>query len=153
MSEPPRVVIDACVLAGSVRRHIITLLVSEGCFSPVVSEEILQETEGAIPKTLRNSDFTADEQVAYTREVMSLLRRFFSSSVSDVDTSELLKTSRRLPDPDDEHVLGLAITTGASMIVTDNLKDFPLKALSDFDIKPISTDQFVVLLLSRTWSH
>ena len=43
----------------------------------------------------------------------------------------------------DAHVLAAAITTSAQVIVTENLKDFPSKALAPFDIDAISADEFI----------
>ena len=48
-----------------------------------------------------------------------------------------------LPDPDDRHVLAAAIKVNAQLIVTRNLKDFPVKTLAEWGIRPKSPDNFV----------
>ena len=48
-----------------------------------------------------------------------------------------------LPDLKDRHVLAAAIKTNANIIVTNNLKDFPLEYLDTFGIKAISPDDFL----------
>ncbi len=47
------------------------------------------------------------------------------------------------PDPDDNHVLAAAISTSASVIVTDNLADFPVDALAPHAINAIIADDFI----------
>ena len=48
-----------------------------------------------------------------------------------------------LPDADDRHVLAAAIKCNASVIVTFNLKDFPVEILDTFDIEPVHPDDFI----------
>lgn len=52
-----------------------------------------------------------------------------------------------LPDPDDRHVVAAAIRTRASLIVTDNLRDFPPEAISEFDLEAVGADDFVADVL------
>ena len=48
---------------------------------------------------------------------------------------------------DDRHVLASALRSGAQVIVTYNLKDFPADVLKSFGIEPQSPDEFVLNLL------
>lgn len=49
-----------------------------------------------------------------------------------------------LPDANDRHVLAAAIQAGAQLIVTFNLKDFPVKALEPYGIEAVHPDTFVL---------
>ena len=48
-----------------------------------------------------------------------------------------------LPDKDDRHVLAAAIKTNANVIVTNNLKDFPLEYLNKFGVVAKNADDFL----------
>lgn len=48
-----------------------------------------------------------------------------------------------LPDPKDCHVLAAAIKTNANVIVTNNIKDFPLEYLSTFGLSAKTADDFL----------
>ncbi len=49
-----------------------------------------------------------------------------------------------LPDPDDRHVVALAIHAHANSIVTENVKDFPKAVLNPHNLTVISTEDFLV---------
>jgi PIN domain len=50
----------------------------------------------------------------------------------------------QLPDPDDRHVLAAAIRSRAQVIVTRNLKDFPVDVLSSWNTEAKHPDEFVL---------
>ena len=52
-----------------------------------------------------------------------------------------------MPDENDNHVLAAAIKSGASVIVTSNLRDFPKNQLSAFDIEAQHPDLFISNLI------
>ncbi|MDR3101202.1 MAG: PIN domain-containing protein [Paraburkholderia sp.] len=55
-----------------------------------------------------------------------------------------LVPSIALPDPNDAHVLAAAIAGHADCIVTTNLRDFPLEAVSAYGIDVVDPDRFIV---------
>ena len=87
-----------------------------------------------------NPQLTA-QRIARTRSLMN-------EAVRDclVTGFEDLIDSLTLPDPDDRHVVAAAIRSNAEMIVTYNLKDFPAEPLSQFDIKAMHPDEFLLSL-------
>jgi hypothetical protein len=57
--------------------------------------------------------------------------------------------SINLPDRDDRHVVAAGIESGASVIVTWNLKDFPDNELARFGLRSQSPDDFLVGLYDQ----
>lgn len=82
------------------------------------------------------------EQLQRTRDLMN-------SHVRDclVTGYEKIIDAVTLPDPDDRHVLAAAIRTGANLIVTFNLKDFPEKDLKPDGIEAQQPDDFLTFQL------
>ncbi len=60
---------------------------------------------------------------------------------------EHLIPSVELPDADDRHVVAAAIHSGASLIVTFNLKDFPPERLKPYNLTAQHPDDFIFDLL------
>ena len=80
---------------------------------------------------------------------LALIVERMNASVPDclVTHYEKLASSIELPDPDDRHVVAAAIHSGASLIVTFNLKDFPADALKPYNLAAQHPDDFIVDLL------
>ena len=57
---------------------------------------------------------------------------------------EQLIEGLKLPDPDYLHILAAAIHSGAQVIVTANVRDFPAEDLADFNIEAKTPDDFVL---------
>lgn len=60
-----------------------------------------------------------------------------------VQNYEPLIKGLKLPDDKDCHVLAAAIKTNANLIVTNNLKDFPLAYLATFGLSAKNADDFI----------
>jgi len=59
-----------------------------------------------------------------------------------VENYESLIETLKLPDINDNHVLAAAIKTNANLIVTNNLKHFPIEYLSSFGLSAKTADDF-----------
>ncbi len=66
---------------------------------------------------------------------------------ASVEQYESLIPTFDLPDMDDRHVLAAAVRCHAEVIVTSNLKDFPEKYLSEFEIEAQHPDLFIINLI------
>lgn len=132
--------VDACVLAGTLKRNLLLTLAEAEFFRLRWSREVLDETEAAIAKILRAKGVAdADERAARARRAME--QAFEESTVRDFD--EFMPASRNLPDQNDAHVVAAALKTRASTIVTDNLRHFPKDRLATLNMDVRSADAFI----------
>lgn len=60
---------------------------------------------------------------------------------------ESLLSGLKLPDPDDRHILAAAILVGSDVIVAENIKDFPTRALGLYNIEAQTSDVFLLYLI------
>lgn len=125
--------VDACVLAGALRRNMLLSLAEAGLFRPRWSARILDETQKAISEITKGATDGSKQRAA--------IEAAFPESL--VTGYEVFEDKLELPDPDDNHVLAAAISTSAQVIVTDNLADFPSEALEPHAIDAISADDFI----------
>ncbi|HRO11131.1 PIN domain-containing protein [Amaricoccus sp.] len=128
------VVVDTDVLVGALSRNVVLSLAEEGFFRPRWSATTLAEFETAFVRLYGDAETAR-------RQRRNIEDAFPEAVVCD---GEALIDGLALPDPNDRHVLAAAIKTRASVIVTNNLKDFPKEALAIHQIEPMKVDDFVM---------
>ena len=134
------VLIDACSLAGVLKRSLILTLAEAELFRLRWSVPILDETERAIAK------MTAAKGLADSEARAAASRRIMQAAFDEamvVGFEHLLPICQFLPDPGDAHVLAAAIQCQAAVIVTENTKDFPPAILHRHAMEPKTADEFV----------
>ncbi|MCW1919539.1 PIN domain-containing protein [Rhodobacter sp. KR11] len=135
-----RAVLDACVLYPSVLREILLGVAARGLYEPVVSDRILREW------TLATAKIGPAAQALAEAEALMVKAAFPRAVVREQPNIE---ARLALPDPDDDHVLAVAIGGHADAIVTFNAKDFPRPVLADHGLERRDPDGF----LWELWSH
>lgn len=136
-ADPFAIVVDANLLAGALTRNIILSLAEAGFFRPYWSFRILDEFERYCAKRTGSPE-NAKKQRLRIEAV------FPEAIVGGIDAIE---EGLNLPDLDDRHVLAAAIKAKAEVIVTENLKDFPVSEMELHDIQVLTLDQFVADIL------
>ncbi|TKV56792.1 PIN domain-containing protein [Nakamurella flava] len=150
-------VYDACVLYPSVTRDVLIRVAIAGTVQARWTDDILDEVR-------RN---VAADRPDISRDQLSRLFELMAEALPSaaVGNHHPLIDGLELPEPDDRHVLAAAIASGAQLIVTDNLRDFPPAVLDTWNIEAkraddLLVDQFhlapdvlhgVVHQLSRAW--
>lgn len=115
--------LDTSVLWPSLQRDFLLSLAVERLYRPVWSEAVLAELQfhEAAKLTSRGADPADADRRAVA--LVATMRGAFEDAL--VVGWEHLEGSYGLPDVDDEHVVAAAVTGGAELIVTANLRDFP----------------------------
>lgn len=131
---------DACVLYPAPLRDLVMWLALTDLFNARWTEAIHDEW---IRNVLEDRPDIKPEQLDRTRQLMNArIRDCLVTGYED------LIDGLTLPDPNDRHVLAAAIRTGANVIVTINLKDFPTETLSTFSMEALHPDDFVLRLMA-----
>lgn len=125
-----KAVLDACVLYPTVLREILTDSAAAGLFQPVWSQRILDEWRLA----------AARHELPAGVEIALLVERFPQASVA---APESLAQGLDLPDPADRHVVAAALSAGAGLIITANLRDFPRHILGALGLRAVHPDEFL----------
>jgi len=133
------VVLDACVLYRAQLRNCLLSLAAADLFRPKWSDAIHEEW---ISNLLSNRSDLRRKDLEMTRDVMN--SKFIDSVVQGSDP---LISTLTLPDPNDRHILAVAIHSHADAIVTFNRKDFPPATLGPYGIVAVEPDEFASYLL------
>lgn len=131
-ATPQRVVIDTNILFPPILRGLVLDMADKGLFTPLWSARTLGEWRRLVARRGESVE-----------SVIAAMQARWPAATIEGDESLL-----DLPDPADRHVLAAAIAGGAGIILTENLRDFPRRALGT--IRAIGPDDFVMdLWLAR----
>lgn len=128
------VVLDACVLVPHPLFDTLLRLAEAELFRPLWSAQILTEVERTLTGKL------GLEPAKARRRVQQMGRGFPDALVDGYE--DLIPAM--MNDPKDRHVLAAAVRSGASTIVTANLKDFPAASLERYEIEAVHPDAFLL---------
>lgn len=134
-------VLDASVLYSSALRDLLLSLAANRLYNPAWSERIHDEWMRNVARA-HGGGSSIQAHVARTRQQMDV---FFPDAL--IRGFEALIPKLALPDPTDLHVLAVAIQAGAAVIVTYNLRHFPVAELVKSGIEAWHPDEFVEFLL------
>ncbi len=134
-----KAVLDACVLYPTVLREILTGVAALGLYEALWSDRILREWTRATAKLGPAAQAQAEVEAA-------LFRAAFPRG--QVREQPGIESRLLLPDPNDVHVLAVAIAGHADCIVTFNAQDFPRHVLAEDGIDRRDPDG----LLWELWS-
>jgi predicted nucleic acid-binding protein len=135
-----KAVLDACVLYPTVLREILLGIAAAGLYEPVFSDRILREWTRATAKL-----GPVDQAIAEGEA--TLVRAAFPRAV--IREQPGIEARLLLPDPNDVHVLAVAIAGHADVIITFNAQDFPGHILASEGIARRDPDGFLWELWSR----
>jgi len=139
--DRPAVFLDACVLAGAVRRHLVLSLADAGLIYPRWSEKVLYETGHAHARIVDGKP-GRDGPGEAARLVMAL-EQAWPEALTPTDDAQAVQVTGKVPDPDDVHVMQAAAAGQARLILTENMKDFPRATLKPLGLYPRPTGEFI----------
>lgn len=131
-----RVFLDACVLFPTVLREVLLGVAAQGVYAPLWSPRVLEEWARATARLGEAQELIARGEIALLRSSWP------GAEVANVENPDLY-----LPDENDVHVAAAAHGAGAAVIVTLNLRDFPLRYLRPLGLRAEHPDAF----LYRLW--
>jgi hypothetical protein len=134
--KPPVAIYDACVLYPFHLRNLLIQCAADRLVDAHWTDDIHDEW---IRNLVENSPSVSIERLHRTRDLME--KALPSASVTG-HRQHLPNIT--LPDPDDRHVVAAGIEAGASIIVTWNVRDFPVKELSRHGLRKQKPDAFLL---------
>jgi predicted nucleic acid-binding protein len=132
--------LDTCVLFPMYLRDSLLRLAVADLYRPMWSAHILDELRHALVR----HDVASTEQAD---RIIALMRTHFpeSETVGYEPLMPALTCHKK-----DRHVLAAAITAGATILVTDNINDFPPASIRPHGIEMLTADQFLLELLDAS---
>jgi hypothetical protein len=130
-------IIDACVLVQAAVRDTLLRLSERRLFLARWSDEIVGEMLNALQSKLNLTK-------AQTDHLENELRTYFPDAWVEKGYKRL--TPMMPVNEKDRHVVAAAVKEKAEVIIPYNLKHFPAEALREFDIIPMTPDEYLLEL-------
>lgn len=130
-----RMVLDTCVLFPVATREILLNYARTGGLDPVWSPRILDEWTRAAEAKLSPAD------AARAAGDIALTKAQFPHAMAEV--WEKIEDEVELPDPNDAHVVAAARAGSAKGVITFNIRDFPMRALTPLGLSRQHPDEFL----------
>jgi hypothetical protein len=139
--EPSIAIFDACILYPFHLRNIVVQAAADRLVEARWTDAIHEEWIRSL---------TADAP-AIPRERLQITRRLMNDSLPMAMVCGYEEHIPRvtLPDPHDRHVVAAAISAGASLILTWNLRHFPQTELKKFGLRRMTPDAFLCDLFDK----
>lgn len=132
------VVLDACVLIPMPLCDTLLRSAEEPSFFRIAwSQQIIDEVRRGL----------GGPQFGYTAKQVERRVRLMNEAFPDAlhqIPQNLIDSIAGLPDPDDRHVVALAIHAQAHTIVTTNVRDFPPEVLAPHKVTALRADEFLI---------
>ena len=125
--------LDTCVLLKSYLCDTLLSIAETGTFRPLWSDVVFEELR-------RNLTKAGAKQEAVEHRIEQMTASFPDARVEGYESLIGSMTNH----PKDRHVLAAAVVGRADILVTENLRDFPMAATIPYGITIASQDEFLI---------
>jgi predicted nucleic acid-binding protein len=125
--------LDTCVLLKPYLCDTLLSIAEAGVYRPLWSPMVITELE-------RNLARRGLDEKRITHRVEQMNGAFPDALVTGYEGL----IGEMANDPKDRHVLAAAVRSGAEVLVTENLRDFPPETVRPYDIHVVSQDAFLL---------
>lgn len=142
---PIRVVLgDANVLYSRVLRDYLLYSAAHQLIRVTWSREILHEV---VVHLIENVD--AFDEAAGERLIAAMNGAFPHAETTPTHEAIATVAAVSLPDEGDRHVLAAAVSAGADIVCTNNIKDFPPRVMTDLGMEALTADELLSILVEE----
>lgn len=126
--------LDTCVLYSATLRDTLLRIAETGAFRPQWSADVLDELRAVLVREAGLPHERADRLIGQMRSA------FPEAEVTDY----LGLVDAMTCHPKDRHVLAAAVAGGSQVLVTFNVRDFPVESVQPHDIGVVTPDAFLL---------
>lgn len=127
--------LDSCVLFPFALRDTLLRVAEVGIYRPRWSSQILDDVRRSLVGRY------PDKPAERFDSMLATMREAFEDALIEGHEAMIESMTN---DPNDRHVLAAAVTGRVDVIVTHNVKDFPLKSCEPYGVDVQTPDEFLI---------